>query len=120
MATFQGFVKQHIKHEFLNNRKAHDQHQDFLDGELKKHINETVHEFAQLLQCHNKSILPWLPGAPATGVSCSSLKIKKMVFEAMPLASGEKTTKTMMKSRMTTHNTSSPTWKNNTSNQKEN
>ena len=84
VTTFQGFIKQHIKHEFSNNQKACNQHQEFLEHELKRHMDETVHESVQPPQHPSKSIPPWLPGAPSTGASHSSLKTKKMAFKSVP------------------------------------
>ena len=85
VAQFKIFIEECIQHKFSNDTTEHDDHKMFLQHGTKPH-DFTAHKCVQLLQCHNMSILPWLPGIQAnnTAPSLDDHAVKQTTHNAMP------------------------------------
>ena len=85
VAQFGTFLQEYINYKFSEDSKAYRTHRRFLHS-IKKTRTLTVHQFVSLVQYHNGTILPLLPGAPALAAdaSYSSDDIKDIIFNSMP------------------------------------
>lgn len=85
VATFDTFVLRFIKHKFADNSKAWREHRRFLSN-IQKTRKLSPHEFAALVQYHNSTVLPLLPGAPddPTQAIFDDDELKEIILNAMP------------------------------------